>query len=63
MDLYSVLRAFADSWFLIAMVGFFAGAVLWAWRPGAARLQSAAANIPFSHDEAPAPSRPKGLKS
>ena len=61
MEVYTLLREFADSWFLVVMFGFFAGAVLWSWRPGAARAQSEAAQVPFAHDDIPA--SPKGLKS
>lgn len=61
MDVYTLLREFADSWFLIGIFGFFVGAILWSWRPGSARAQQAAALVPFAHDDAPA-SR-KGLKS
>jgi len=54
MDSYSVLREFADSWFLIGMVALFVGAVLWAFRPGASGLHRDAAAIPFRNEDRPA---------
>ena len=53
MELYSLLRYFADSWFLIAMFGFFIGAVPFVARPGSSKLQADAADIPFRHENAP----------
>lgn len=57
MDHYSLLREFADSWVLLAMTGFFLGIILWAFRPGAhaKALHSDSAQIPFRHENAPAP--------
>ncbi|NDV01279.1 cbb3-type cytochrome c oxidase subunit 3 [Pseudoroseicyclus tamaricis] len=42
-DTYTFLRHFADSWFLIAMFGFFAACILWAVRPGSRALHADAA--------------------
>ena len=53
MELYSLLRHFADSWFLIAMVMFFVGAILYVVRPGSRKVQTDAASIPFRHEDAP----------
>ena len=53
MELYSLLRLFADSWFLIAMVMFFVGAILFVLRPGSRKIQADAASIPFRHEDAP----------
>ena len=54
MDLYSLMREFADSWFLLAMTLFFLGAILWAFRPGASRVHEDTAQIPFRHEDRPA---------
>lgn len=61
MESYTLLREFADSWFLLVMFAFFVGAVAWSWRRSARAAHDAAARIPFAHDDAPA--SPKGLKS
>lgn len=58
MDLYSLLREFADSWALLALVGLFVGIGIWAWRPGSRPLHDDAAGIPFRHDDKPAPAGP-----
>ena len=47
MDTYSILRAFADSWFLIAMFTFFLGVVIWAFLPSQRSARDDAASIPF----------------
>ncbi len=54
MDLYSLLREFADSWALLALFLLFLGVVLWAFRPGSRRLHEEIANIPFRHEDKPA---------
>lgn len=53
-DTYTVLRHFADSWFLLAMFGFFASCILWAFRPGSRQLHAAAAASILREDAAPA---------
>ncbi len=58
MDDYSILRAFADSWALLALFGFFLGVVIWAFRPGSAGLHRDASDIPFRHEDRPAPPGP-----
>lgn len=50
MDAYTLLRAFADSWFLIAMFAFFLGVSLWALRPGSRTLHDDLAHIPLRND-------------
>ncbi len=55
MDSYSLLRQFADSWALLALVAVFLGVVVWAFRPGSRSLHRDVANIPFRHDDKPAP--------
>lgn len=47
---YDTLRAFADSWMLLAMFLFFLGMVLWVFRPGAKALSEEAARIPLDED-------------
>lgn len=54
MDTYSVLRQIADSWVLLAMVIFFLGVVVWAFRPGSKKQHRDTANIPFRNEQAPA---------
>ena len=53
-DTYSLLREFADSWAMLAILGFFIGAVLWAFRPGSTKTYEDALAIPFRHDDKPA---------
>ncbi len=47
MDTYSLLRAFADSWFLLAMFTFFVGVAIWAFLPSQRANRDDAASIPF----------------
>ncbi len=53
-DTYSILREFADSWIMLAIFGFFIGAVIWAFRPGGGKEYQDAMAIPFRHDDKPA---------
>jgi cytochrome c oxidase cbb3-type subunit 4 len=55
---YHILRAFADSWFLIGMFGFFVAAILWAFRPGSRATHTDASAIPFRHEDKPQGDRP-----
>ena len=48
---YELLRHFADSWGLVAMVVTFATFALWPFRPGAKRANDAAANMIFKDDD------------
>lgn len=50
MDTYSLLRAFADSWFLIAMTLFYFGAIAWAFRPGSRKVHDEISQIPLRND-------------
>lgn len=50
MDTYTLLRQFADSWFLIAMTAFFVGMILWTLRPGAGAKHRDLAKIPLRND-------------
>ncbi|MEM9716267.1 MAG: cbb3-type cytochrome c oxidase subunit 3 [Pseudomonadota bacterium] len=47
MDTYSILREFADSWFLIFMFSFFIGTGIWAFWPSQKPARDEAAGIPF----------------
>ena len=51
METYTFLRAFADSWFLIAMFTFFIGAGVWAFWPSQRAARQDAAEIPFRDDQ------------
>mgnify|MGYP000530699614 CR=1 FL=1 len=50
MDKYSILREFADSWFLILMTLFFLGTVVWAFRPGSRKEHNDTANVVFRNE-------------
>jgi len=47
METYSILREFADSWFLIAMFAFFVGATVFAFWPSQKAAREDAASIPL----------------
>lgn len=47
METYSLLREFADSWFLLAMFSFFIGVVIYAFWPSEKAAREDAAYIPF----------------
>ncbi|MFQ5438265.1 MAG: cbb3-type cytochrome c oxidase subunit 3 [Paracoccaceae bacterium] len=51
MDRYSILRHFADSWGLVAMLLFFLGVVLYAFRPGSRAIHADTSQIPLRHDD------------
>ena len=55
MEEYTLLRQFADSWVLLALFVFFVGVVLWVFRPGSKASHRDTANIPFRHEDKPAP--------
>ncbi|QIE46870.1 cbb3-type cytochrome c oxidase subunit 3 [Pseudohalocynthiibacter aestuariivivens] len=57
MDTYSLLREFADSWMLLALFIFFVGMILWVFRPGGTKSYEDQRNIPFRHEDKPAPRR------
>jgi len=52
MQTYSFLREFADSWFLIAMFGFFLGTAIFAFWPSLKSARDDAASIPLRDDTA-----------
>ncbi len=51
MDTYSILREFADSWALVAMMVFFAGIVAFVFRPGSREIHDDISQIPFRNDK------------
>jgi cytochrome c oxidase cbb3-type subunit 4 len=55
MDTYSFLRQIADSWALLVLFLIFIGVILHAFRPGSRSVHDDAAQVPFRHDEKPAP--------
>ena len=54
METYTLLRQFADSWYLLFMTVFFIGVVVWAFRPGSRAAQHDAATSIFRNDDRPA---------
>ena len=50
MNTYTILRHFADSWGLLAMLIFFLGVVVYALRPGAREIHDDIAQIPLRND-------------
>jgi len=54
MEIYTLLRQFADSWVLLALFLFFIGVIVWVFRPGSTKTYSDTAGIPFRHDDKPA---------
>ena len=54
MELYTLLRHFADSWMLLALFSFFVGVILWVLRPGSRKTYADTASIPFRNEHAPA---------
>ena len=53
METYTLLRAFADSWMLLALFSIFTGIAVWAFWPGEAAAREEARLIPFRHDDTP----------
>lgn len=54
MDMYGLLREFADSWALIVLTLVFLGVILWVLRPGSRALHADAANAIFRNEKKPA---------
>ncbi|MDH6267267.1 cytochrome c oxidase cbb3-type subunit 4 [Rhizobium sp. SG_E_25_P2] len=50
METYEAMRAFADSWGMLAMLAFFIVAIAFTLRPGAKKHADAAAQIPLKED-------------
>jgi cytochrome c oxidase cbb3-type subunit 4 len=63
MDLYTLLREFADSWALLALVLFFVAVVFWAYRPGSRATHNDAANVPFRNENRPAAGGQNGTRA
>ena len=63
METYSFLRELADSWVLLALTLFFLGVILWAFRPGSRAQHRDTANIPFRHEDKPAPEMGKAKEA
>lgn len=55
METYSFLREIADTWMLVVLFVFFIGVILYVFRPGSRKLHQDTANIPFRHEDKPAP--------
>ena len=58
MDLYTLLRHFADSWMLLTLFSVFVGVILFTLRPGSRSTHADIARIPFRNDRAPATGAP-----
>ena len=52
---YQILRTFADSWGLLFLFVIFCGVILWVFRPGSRKVHHDSAEIPFRHEDKPAP--------
>jgi cytochrome c oxidase cbb3-type subunit 4 len=50
METYTLMRHFADSWGLVAMLLFFIAAGLYAFRPGSRATADEAARLPLKDD-------------
>lgn len=57
MDTYSFLRTLADSWALLLLTLIFVGVIVFAFRPGARRVQRDAAESIFRNENRPAETR------
>ena len=56
MEQYSLLREFADSWALLVMAIFFVAMLIWPFvRPNARTFYEDPSQIPFRHEDKPAP--------
>jgi cytochrome c oxidase cbb3-type subunit IV len=67
MEIYTILRQFADSWGLLAMFLFFGAVILHTFRPGSGEKSKDIAQIPLRHadhpDEMPSTRDPKTSKN
>ncbi|MEM7179020.1 MAG: cbb3-type cytochrome c oxidase subunit 3 [Pseudomonadota bacterium] len=59
MDTYTLLRAFADSWMLLAMFLFFVAMVLYTLRPGSREKHDHLAQTPLRNDVLPGQEGPE----
>jgi cytochrome c oxidase cbb3-type subunit 4 len=53
MEIYTLLRQFADSWGLVLLMLAFIGVVIFAFRPGSAALHKDLASLPLRNEDAP----------
>ena len=53
MSAYGILREFADSWGLLALVLIFLGVVLFTFRPGSGKIHADMAKLPLRNEDAP----------
>ena len=60
MQTYSFLRELADSWILLVMFLFFAGVIVWAFRPGSEEIYTDVAKIPLGDDTQTKHAKQKG---
>jgi cytochrome c oxidase cbb3-type subunit IV len=63
MDLYTLMREFADSWALLVLVLFFVAVAFWAYRPGSRPIHDDAANLPFRNEKRPAQGGQNGARA
>ena len=61
MDIYGLMRQFADSWALLALFVTFIGVILFVFRPGARAAQDDAAQSIFRNERRPAPPKKETL--
>lgn len=54
MDLYSLLREFADSWVLLFLTLVFVAVIAWTLRPGSRAVHDDIANSIFRNEKQPA---------
>lgn len=54
MEIYTLLREFADSWMMLALFAIFIIVGFWAWRPGSRKIHDEAAMSIFRNDKKPA---------
>jgi cytochrome c oxidase cbb3-type subunit 4 len=54
METYTLLRQFADSWMVLALMVFFLGMVVWVWLPSRRAVHDDAARMIFRNEQAPA---------
>jgi cytochrome c oxidase cbb3-type subunit 4 len=59
METYTLLREIADSWAMLMLFAIFFGVIFYAWRPGSGAVHHDAAQVPFRHEDKPAPETKK----
>ncbi len=60
METYTLLREFADSWALLALCLCFLVVIVYTFRRSSRALHKQSAEIPFRHEDAPAPDTDSG---